>query len=457
MDEKTKQDIALLRVAILGKLVGAELEHGDLLAHCLEAADQRWQWPDGTLATVEARTIQNWFYAYRRGGFAALLPKDRKDLGATDIRPELADLVVRAKRERPRRSIKRIIKMLVRAKKAAPGELSKSAVHRLLEHHEISGRPRRGPSAERRSFLHEFPGDLLVGDALHPKRPVIAPDGRLRKVYLLSQLDCATRYVPESYFAFRENAPAQEKGLKQVLLAHGRWRKYYVDLGPAYIAHSLKIICAELEIRLLHAGAGDAEAKGSIERWHERWRAEVEDELPDHPIPLSELEQKHRAWLTCDYHATKHETTGRVPREHWLELCDHLRPLPRGANLDEIFLHRANRTVTKTGTVRWEGGHLEVIPELAEQRIELRYDPTDPRKLPKVFVNRKFVCDTVPLDLFKNAHRKRRRSLGKPDPRFEPTGISPLDDLVREHQRLTQPLAGPPKKEYRNEDDSSED
>jgi putative transposase len=456
MDEKTKQDIALVRVAVLGALVGAELEHGDMVALCQEAAERRWEWPDGTLSKVGARTVENWLYAYRKGGFAALLPRDRKDLGTTDIRSDLADLVIRAKRERPRRSAKRIIKLLVRAQRASPGELSKSAVHRLLVNHAISGRPRRGPSAERRSFIHEFPGDLLVGDVLHPRRKVIAPDGSQRKVYMLSQLDCATRYVPESFFGFREDAAAQEKGLKQALLAHGRWRKYYVDRGAAYIARSLKLICGDLEMRLLHAGAGDAEAKGSIERWHRRWREEFEDELPDHPIPLAELEEKHRAWLTCDYHATKHETTGRVPREHWLELCGHLRPLQPGVDLDELFLHRADRTVSRTGTVRWDGGRLEVSPELAEKRVELRFDPSDPGRRPRVFVGKNFVCDTVPLDLHRNAHRKRRRDLGKPDPRSEPTGISPLDDLVREHQRITRPLAALAKKEHPDEDDSTE-
>jgi transposase InsO family protein len=156
------------------------------------------------------------------------------------------------------------------------------------------------------------------------RRRVIDADGQLRKVYLLSQLDCATRYVPESYFAFHEDAPAQEKGFKQALRAHGRWLKYYVDLGSAYVARSLRIICAELGIFLLHTGAGDAAAKGAIEKWHRTWREEVEDELPDHPILLSELEAKHRAWLACDYHARIHDTTQRIPREHWLEQCDGL-------------------------------------------------------------------------------------------------------------------------------------
>jgi len=457
MDEKTKQDIALLRVSILGPLVGAELEHGDVVELCRKAAKLRWVLPDGTLEKFAAETIRDWHYAYRKGGFVALLPRDRKDLGKSDIRPELADLVIRAKQERPRRSIKRIIRMLERAKWADPGELSKSAVHRLLAGNHISGRPARGPSAERRSFLYEFPGDLLIGDTLHPRRKVIDTKGRLRKVYMLSQIDCATRYVPESYFDFTEDAPAQEHGLKQALLAHGRWRKYYVDRGPAYISRSLKIICAELDMQLLYTGAGDAAAKGAIERWHRTWREEVEDELPDHPIPLAELEEKHCAWLACEYHARKHDTTQRVPREHWLELCDHLRPLPRGVDLDHLFLHRAIRTVSKVGTVRWGGGRLEVSPDLNEQEVELRYDPSDPDKLPKVFVAGRFVCDCVQLDLYRNAHRQRRRNLGAPDPKVEPTGISPLNDLVAEHQRRTSPLAFLAHKETDHEDDSTEE
>lgn len=456
MDEKTKQDIALFRVSVLGPLVGAKLDHGDVLDLCREAAQRRWEWPDGALDKIAAETIRGWYYAYRKGGFAALMPRDRKDLGTTDIDADLAQLIVQAKRERPRRSIKRIIKILVRAGRTEAGVLSKSSVHRLLYAHGVSRVPRRGPSAERRSFLFENAGELLVGDVLHPHQKVIDEQGRLRKVYMLSQIDSATRYVPESYFAFAEDAPAQEKGLKHVLRAHGRWRKYYVDRGAAYIARSLRIICAELDMRLLHAGAGDAEAKGVIERWHERWRAEVESELPDHPIPLAKLAAIHQAWLACDYHATVHETTGRTPRDHWLESCLHLRDLPKGVDLDQLFLHRATRTVNKTGTVRWGGGRLEVSPELCERKVELRFDPSDPNRLPKVFLDGRFVCDTVPLDLFKNAYRKRRRNLGKPDPSVEPTGLDPLGDLVREHQRLTKPLAFLANKEILDEDDSNE-
>src|SRR5256885_15783058 len=136
--------------------------------------------------------------------------------------------------------------MLERAQIVPRGTLHRSTVHRLLLAHRLSARPQRHGVTERRSFLPEHAGDLWVGDALHGPL-VIAPDGALHKVYLLSQIDGATRFVPHSYFALSESAVDQEYGFQQAILKHGLPRNYYVDLGAAYIAHSLKLICARSE------------------------------------------------------------------------------------------------------------------------------------------------------------------------------------------------------------------
>jgi len=432
-------DIALWKLSVLGPLISARLEHGDRLAWFEEAAERLHQRPDGRLVRLSARTIESWFYAYRRGGLAALSRQTRCDRGQTrTIEPAVADLVIRARREKPRRSIRRIIRMLERAHVVTHGQLSRSAVHRLLAAHGISGRPRRGPSAERRSFLVEHAGDLWMGDAMHGP-VVIAPDGKLRKSYLLSQLDAATRYLPHSFFALSEGAIAHEYGFKQALLKAGRPRTYYVDLGSAYIARSLRAICGELGIHLLHTAPRDCQAKGAIERLHKTWREEIGDELPDHPLTLAELNALHWAWLATEYHGRLHTTTGRSPREHWLAEADHLRPLQLGTNLDEVFLHRAERKVRKDATVRWSGRWLEVRAELTGKKVELRYDPSQDGVLPRVFLDGRFVCDAIALDRYRNAHRHRRRQLGEPDPRSEPTGIDPLDQIRREHYERTRP------------------
>ncbi len=442
MDDDTRRGIALFRFGVLGPLVSARLEHGDRRAHFEAAARRDYVTPDGRIMRISARTIEAWYYAYRKHGLSGLGPASRGDCGASrSMSAEVSDLVVRAKQEKPRRSIRRIIRMLERAGRVRPGELSRSSVHRLLAGRGISQRPTRaedadgqvaGSRVERRSYIAEHVGDLWVGDALHVRRPVAFPDGYVGKAYMLSQIDSASRYVPHSYFAPHEEDSDQEHGLRQAILKYGVPRAYYVDRGPAYVAGSLVAICAELGCRLLHAGRKDAEAKGVIERWHRTWREEVEDELPPGVIALSDLASAHYAWLAREYHLRVHDTTGEAPRARFLSEVSELRAAPQGDKLAAIFLHRKTRTVRKDGTIRWEGGWLEVRPELVGKKIELRFDPRGDA-LPKVFREGRFYCDTARLDRIANAHRERRRIAGEPAPGVEPTGIDPLAQLVEEH------------------------
>lgn len=448
MDEEQRRAIAIWRVTVLGPLISARLEHGDVRALCEMAASRRYERPDGRLVTLSWRTIERWFYAYRRGGLEALMPRTRKDAGTSAIRPEVAELLLRAKREKPRRSVRRLIKMLLRANVVRRGELSRSSVHRLLARHGISARPGRdGLTKERRAWIAEHAGDLWVGDALHLRRPALCPDGRLRKVYLLSQIDSATRFLLHSYIGPSEGAVAQEYGLREAMLPTGRPRGYYVDHGAAYVAKSLRAICAELGIHLIHAGVQDGAAKGVIERWHRTWREEVEDELPEHPLPIAELNALHWAWLSREYHRREHDTTGRAPLEHWLSEAHHVRAHLPGKDLDEVFLHRAHRRVRKDGTVKWRGRLLEVHWSLVGQRVQLRFDPSDADARPRVFVDDAFFCDAVELDRVRNASRRRHRPDGQPSPDVEPTGLDPLRQLHDEHYGWRRPSGADDDKE----------
>jgi transposase InsO family protein len=441
MDGERRRAIALFRFGVLGALVGARLEHGDRVALCALAAKHDWVTPDGRVVRISARTIETWYYAHRRGGLSALMPEPREDCGVSRSMTEtVRDLVVRAKRERPRRSIRGIIRMLERAKVVLPGQLSHSSVHRLLSREGLSSRPARGDEdedgealgtrVERRSFIAEHVGDLWVGDALHVRRPVRFPGGRVGKAYLLSQIDSASRYLPHSYFAPGEQDVDQEHGLRQAVAKYGPPRTYYVDRGPAYVAGSLAAICASLSCRLVHAGKRDAQAKGVIERWHRTWREEVEDELPREVLAVEDLSAIHFAWLAREYHVRVHETTGQSPRERFLAEVSELRPVPK--DLEEIFLHRVTRTVRNDGTVRWGKDFLEIRAGI-DGKVELRFDPRDVTVRPKVYRDENFVCDTVPLDRVANMHRARRRVSGEPAPQVQPTGIDPLAQLVEEH------------------------
>jgi len=447
-DERKATRVALFRLSVLGPLISADLEHGDCAAHFREAAKLTYSLPpEGRRARFSPRTIESWFRAWKKDGLKGLKPGRRDDLGTSrSIRPELVEWVLRAKREKPRRSIRRIIRMLERAHVARVGELTRSSVHRLLSAHAISSRPSLHGEKERRAFRHAYPGDLWMGDVMH-SRHVLAPDGKLRKSYLHVFIDSATRLIPHAAFRLGEKAEDFEAVLKQALMKYGRPRALYVDRGAAQISFSLRLICAELAIELIHTETRDAPAKGAVERLIRTCREEIEEEFPTtEPITLDEANSLLWSWMAAEYHTRRHEGTGRIPLEHFLEGVEakRLRPIPHGVRLDEVFLHRERRKVRKDGTIKWRGNLLEVRPELSGRTVELRFDPErralDPSTLPRVFLEGRFVCDAVLLDPVRNSLRpRRRRSIDAAEPGSKPTGLDPLDLIREQHVARVRP------------------
>lgn len=432
MDEQRRRELALWRYSILGSIVSARLEHGDRKQCFDEAAERVYQHPDGRSVRLSARTIEDWYYRWRKHGLVGLEPSTRADAGTTKLDEKVCELLRRAKREKPRRSVRRLIAIFERAKLVPKGSLSRSTVYRMLTRSGLAGRPSRAQTKERRSFLVEHGGDLWMGDALHGPR-VRTPSGP-RKSYLVSIMDAATRAIVRSEFFLGEGAVEHERLLIEALRVYGRPRTYYVDRGAAYMAESLALGCAQLGIHLLHTEPRDCQAKGAIERWHRTWREEVGDELPTEPLVLEELNAKHWAWLSAEYHARLHSTTGRAPFEHLLAEVAHHRPLPRDLDVADLFLRRERRKVRADGTVQLHGRVFEVAFHLPGQWVELRTHPANPELRPRVFVDSEFIGEAIPLDLHRNATRRRRRA--QPEPALEPTGINPLGDLEREHYRF---------------------
>jgi len=437
MEHDRRSEWALWRFSVLGPLVSARLEHGDRLAYLRQAAERLYVNPDGAAVKIPLRTLEAWYYAWRKGGLAALERASRHDRGRTRIPERLQERLVALKREKPRRSIRRLIRLLERSKEARKGELSRSGVQRFLRSLGLSGREGLGEPIERRSFRHQEPGDLWMGDVLHG--PLVLSGKRLRKSYVIAFIDSATRFVPAAEVRLSEGAADHEHALKQAILKHGPPRALYLDNGAAQSSHSLRLITAALSIELLHTQAYDPEAKGAIERWNRTFREEVEDELPGEPLALEELQSRVWAWLSVEYNARVHTTTGRIPREDWLREPSRLRRIAPGIDLDEIFLHRERRVVRRDGTVRFRGLFLEVRSSLVGKEVELRFDPFALDALPRVYLDGKFVCDTTRLDPVKNSARKRHRPPARPERKLGDTGLDPLGLMQEEQIRRAAP------------------
>jgi transposase InsO family protein len=369
---------ALFRLSVLGPLVSREqLARGELQQLTRELSTREYAIPGSRRRHVGEKTLQAWYYAWRRQGIDGLAPKPRADRGRSKISPAVQQAILQAKRANPRRSVRQIVRLLEAAGTVADKTLSRSAVHRLLQQQGLSTLAGSGHlPEERRSFTAEFAGSIWYGDVMHGPR--VPHKGALRKTYLVSLIDDASRLVAHSAFCLGETALDIEGVLKQALLKRGVPIKLVVDNGAAYRANTLQGICARLGIHLIFCRPYAPEGKGKLERWHRTVRDQFLGELDERRITdLDEINARLWAWLEQVYHRSEHAGLGGMtPLARYQRDLARIRSLgAKAAGLDALFHHRVARLVRKDGTVSYLGQRFEVPYELSGKTVRLVVDP----------------------------------------------------------------------------------
>jgi transposase InsO family protein len=404
--------LALFRYSVLGPLVSrGELPRGELKATLRELAARHYDIPGSHNSLLSEKTIEAWYYAWRRGGIDALTPKARSDRGQSKIDPEVQEAILAAKRKNPRRSIRTIRRLLERQGMVAKNELSRSAIHRLLQAHGLS---RASGSAsepeERRAYVAESAGDIWYGDVMHGPR--VPMGGRLRKAYLVTLMDDASRLITHSAFCPSETALDIEAVLKQAVLKRGLPVKLVIDNGPAYRAKTLQGICARLGIHLVYCRPYAPESKGKLERWHRTFRDQFLSELDTSRLrDLSDLNARLWAWLETVYHCAPHGgLQGQTPMQRYQQDLPRIRTLGTlAARLDELFYHRPTRKVRKDGTVAYQGNRFEVPYELTGRSVCLVVDPHTGKVFGVEDADGQSIGAATPLDAVANVNRQRRK------------------------------------------------
>ena len=402
---------ALFRLSVLGPLASRDrLEQGELKRLLRELSTQSYAIPNSRKVFLSEKTIEGWYYAWKREGIEALTPKPRSDRGLSKMSGAIQDAICNAKKENPGRSL-RIIRDVV-GSSGLPGatKLSRSSIHRLLQAQGISNLPGSVVQpVERRSFVTARAGDIWYGDVMHGPKVVL--NERIRKTYLVSFMDDASRLITHSAFCPAETALEVEGVLKQALLKRGLPIRLVIDNGSAYRAETLQSICARLEIRLIYCRPRTPEGKGKLERWHRTLRGSFLGELDmDKVRDIHDLNARLWAWLDECYHKEPHSALeGLTPLERYRKDLAQIRPLgPFASRLDALFLHRHKRMVRKDGTVSYEGQHFEVPFELIGKTVLLVVDPHKQKVIGVEAENGDSLGKATPLDQLANCHRKRK-------------------------------------------------
>lgn len=419
MDNKSKE-IALFRLSVLGPLASrARFERGELNKLFRELGDKHYNIPYSKQTHISHKTIERWYYCWFHGGFDALLPTHRIDLGGSHIAESIQQTILELKKSNPSRSLNTIKYLLEEQGLVAKNEISRASLHRFLKRHNLSKRTvSDAATIERRSFEAVHAGDIWHGDVMHGPT-IMTPTGK-KKVYLVSLMDDASRLIAHSAFCFGETALDIEGVLKQALLKRGIPRKIIIDNGAAYRAHTLQLICARLGVRLVYCRPYEPEGKGKLERWHRTFRSQFLAELLIEKINgLDDLNARLWSWLERVYHAQPHHgLAGHArPIDRWRHDLIHIQPLGTYANnIDDYFNYRVKRRVKKDGTVTWEGAIFEVPYALTTQHVHLVVDPHTKRVIKVESLTGEYLGEAHPLDKLSNCHRRRQRPTSHPAP-----------------------------------------
>lgn len=418
-DDERRKQIALFRYGVIADLVQLQPHHRGLYKLLKEKAARPYEIPGTLRRHIAAETLRGWLRDYRAGGFDALLPKVRSDLGAArTLPPRVLDVLCEIKEAHPELSIPLVIK---RARQehgsivTSELELPLSTVHRLLGRRGLMKRHKDdGTSKDRRRFEYDDAGELWMSDVMYG--PKLRVEGRLRQTYLIAFIDDATRLVPHAVFALSESTASYLPALEHAIRRRGIPKRLYVDNGAAFRSHHLALVCAKLGIALIHATPRSPQGKGKMERWFRTVRLQLLPTVESlAPLSLDVLNQHLVTWLEGEYHHAPHRgLAGETPAERWARSSEYVK-MP-SADVSTHFLFDQKRKVARDRTVTLDGVAFEVDAALVGQLVVLRYDPARPadKRTVEVWSQGKRIESVRRLDAYSNCFvkRDRRRAAG---------------------------------------------
>jgi putative transposase len=374
--------VALVRFSLISKIQEL-LAQSVPLKVALEtvASSSSLAQPQGSARPVAVRTLEDWWYAYGRGGFAALHPKGRCDRGLSrKLSPEQERLIVAQVRMHPAIPIKVLYRQWKRQDPVLP---ALSAIYRALQRHDLNQRSRHylmrqaigGPTkAFEAPLVNElWMVDFSPGPFLHR-----AGQKQATATHLCAIIDDHSRVLPHAAYYLRADTRCFHCSFKEAIRRRGVPRKLYTDQGGPFINDHTRVICANLGIRLLHAKPYHAWSKGKIERLFHTVQQDFEASLPlagQNPSTLEELNARLADWVQSVYHVRLHEGIGMSPAERFARGSAQVRPLDPHLDLDRLFYTELLRVVRKDGTVRLNNDLYEVDLALRGLEVRLRFDP----------------------------------------------------------------------------------
>ena len=215
------------------------------------------------------------------------------------------------------------------------------------------------------------PGELCQFDLWEPREPVPVGHGQVRRGWVVTAELCWSRVLAGA-LVFSKEWPDIAWGMTRCLGRFGTlpeklvWdREGVIHAGGGRPSAEFAAFCGRLGVGWVILEAGDAEAKGLLERSHRFMRSNFE---PGRRF-ANELDfQAQLDGWTEKANDRVHRTTRAVPAKRLVSERERMRPLPRLPDTDRRFVIR----VPQQPYLRFDRNDYSLDPRLAGRRVEVR-------------------------------------------------------------------------------------
>lgn len=466
---------ARFRFSIIGPLLSAPPESGELKVALQELAKKQWRHPiSGVLASFGVSTIERWFYQARKqhDPVAALGAKRRSDADKSkQLSIALKQVLQQQYREHPRWSYQLHTDNLACRVKKTPELSPMPSYNTIRRYMKANGFDKqrglknkhtpgalvaaeRLESREVRSFEMDHVHALWHLDFHHGSRKILGYDGEWHKPLLLAIMDDRSRIICHAQWYLNETTETLVHGFMQALQKRALPRAVMSDNGSAMIAAEFTEGLERLSIlhqpTLPYSPYQNAKQEVFWSQVEGRLMAMLDGEAE---LTLQLLNEATIAWIEFEYHRKLHSELGCSPLERYLAGPDVGRVCPDSAALRYAFCMQTKRKQRKSdGTFSLEGKRFEVPSQYRHfETLYVHYARWNLSSVTLIDPHTNGSLSTLyPQDKSANASGERRTfnkaSVNGGDPTqtatTTPAGIAPLlKELMAEYAATGSPPA----------------
>jgi putative transposase len=376
VDHDERMAWAQFRFSVIAPLVCRRIEseeHRRVLRR--EILDQIYVTPDGHEKKIHRRTLSEWLARHKKFGLDGLLDSGRSTRGTCRAIPkEILDRAEILRRQEPSRSIKTILSIL----KAENFDVSKVSRSTLNIHLNQRGANKAMLAGDRGAFQRWEQKRANVLWQADPSSGVWLPDPnnqkKIKRTRLISFIDDASRVCTHAEFYWAERLPSLVDCFRKALLKRGKPERLLCDNAFIYHSNTLKLMCARLRIQVSFCKAYSPEGKGKVEKHYGTIKRSFYIEAEHAGLTnLNDLNQFFWAWLTKEYHHSKHSSLGTTPIERW-RVDEHLANRVAPDEVRTALMLQSERKVNEpTGIIRLDNHWYQAPADLAGMKVEIRW------------------------------------------------------------------------------------